>query len=458
MQLDSPRPVLSRVGEAGGPPAYGPPVSRLPSPEGSNSKPPYSYIALIAMAIQSCPEQKLPLSGIYRFIASRFAYYRDNKQGWQNSIRHNLSLNDCFVKVSRDDKKPGKGNFWMLDPECHDMFQNGSFLRRRQRFTRKRGPSGISQGTKKGPRGSKGQPTGQRLPGKTVKMENGPTVGADRSRRGQTFSRALPGPEGILTPNLFAGGQEGQDSTLPRPEPLNLQGQPCAKPTPSGAKAPCFHLPGAPGPKVGLYSQPTGFASPGKNYQAKGALLDDLEMSPLVPLTERLPSRSSPEVNGSPQNGPQPRQVGKGVPQTLSQLPPNFPALLGPGKASQPHPSPDSLPTADGNEGYAKASILPVFSYPNPGSRGGGYQCRLQALNFCVNEAGRGVPSNLEHLLSSPPATNSSAPILPASSFVPLPGEQEGWQGNPFPLQGGSGYQLGLPHCLYRTPGMFLFE
>ena len=94
-----------------------------------NEKPTQSYIGLIGKAILSSPQQKLVLGDIYNYILTNYPYFRNKGPGWRNSIRHNLSLNDCFVKVGRSPN--GKGHFWAINPVNYDDFSRGDYKRKR---------------------------------------------------------------------------------------------------------------------------------------------------------------------------------------------------------------------------------------------------------------------------------------------------------------------------------------
>lgn len=115
----------------------------------ASQKPPYSYATLICMAMRETNKTKITLSAIYKWIKENFMYYRLADPTWQNSIRHNLSLNKCFVKVARNKNEPGKGGFWKIDPAYADMFVDGVFKRRRGVNTQKPSKKSSSKPCKK---------------------------------------------------------------------------------------------------------------------------------------------------------------------------------------------------------------------------------------------------------------------------------------------------------------------
>ncbi|NWY97653.1 FOXA3 factor, partial [Agelaius phoeniceus] len=106
------------------------PGAPRPPPE-PGDKPAQSYIALISTAILSSPEKKLLLSDIYQWIMDNYPYFKNKEKSWRNSVRHNLSLNECFVKAGRSDN--GKGHFWAIHPANLEDFAKGDYHRRRAR-------------------------------------------------------------------------------------------------------------------------------------------------------------------------------------------------------------------------------------------------------------------------------------------------------------------------------------
>ncbi|ORX43687.1 hypothetical protein DM01DRAFT_1378681 [Hesseltinella vesiculosa] len=80
-------------------------------------RPPHSYASMIAQAILTSKEQKMTLREIYMWVQVNYpSFYESNKTGWQNTIRHNLSLNRCFYKLPKSKGKGrGKGGYWAVD-------------------------------------------------------------------------------------------------------------------------------------------------------------------------------------------------------------------------------------------------------------------------------------------------------------------------------------------------------
>ncbi|XP_013095255.2 forkhead box protein O-like [Biomphalaria glabrata] len=80
-----------------------------------------SYADLITKAIQSSPEKRLTLSQIYDWMVQNVPYFKDkgdntSSAGWKNSIRHNLSLHNRFMRIQNEGT--GKSSWWVLNPDA----------------------------------------------------------------------------------------------------------------------------------------------------------------------------------------------------------------------------------------------------------------------------------------------------------------------------------------------------
>eukprot|EP00041_Stephanoeca_diplocostata_P019047 m.404467 g.404467 ORF g.404467 m.404467 type:complete len:511 (+) comp21197_c1_seq4:323-1855(+) len=111
-------------------PVYSPPV---PNSAATRSRPPtkcpcahykrehkITYAALIAAAIVSSPEKELRMEQIYDFI-QRHNLLLDLQDhlNWKNSVRHNLSLRKCFIKVPRNAADGHRlKSLWRVDDTC----------------------------------------------------------------------------------------------------------------------------------------------------------------------------------------------------------------------------------------------------------------------------------------------------------------------------------------------------
>jgi forkhead transcription factor HCM1 len=103
-------------------------LNELPTPDSfpalhdDGTKPSHSYAQLIGMSILRAPNRRLTLAQIYKWISDTYTFYNASDAGWQNSIRHNLSLNKAFIKQERPKDDPGKGNYWAIQPGMEHQF------------------------------------------------------------------------------------------------------------------------------------------------------------------------------------------------------------------------------------------------------------------------------------------------------------------------------------------------
>lgn len=198
---------------------------------GGYEKPKETFMNLIAQAIMSSEKKMMILTDIYDYLERTHPHYRHcgNKKAWQNAVRHNLSLHDCFVKLPRYKvDMPTTSCYWKLSDKAVEMYKTGLSLKRAIGNSRRRPRSGSRRM----------QPYKERHPGMTMHQQfplsasNYPVLGTGQhmpsqvhgSYLGKASNSAAMGPS-VQQPNHHAAyGMLQPNPGVPRPTALATAG------------------------------------------------------------------------------------------------------------------------------------------------------------------------------------------------------------------------------------------